>query len=264
MLQLAVFVAISLVLHALAKFAGRLLPQEQPVDTADWPPEMLSAIATRANRWGTLAALAAFIVLVPAWFVAAYWLDFRLLPDPGPGEFIAVPLHWGRWLRGFVAAYVLAAVVAFWVMRWMFGWRYHLMMAAGNRAYGFRAWAFFYWTLVWILPFCLEYEIHSLGNGVHLAADAIVIHEAFYLPPERHPYRDLTKIELAQPYLEMRAEIGRSPECRFTFRDGFTLTDVPWPFAWSDKQETVPNCDGWCEFVSQPSGVPVTIVPKIE
>jgi len=264
MLQFASFITISLCLHFLAKFAGRLIPKEQPVDTSDWPPEMLSAIATRANRWGTLAALGSFLFLVPLWFTAAYWLDFRLLPEPGPGEFVAVPLHWARWLRGFVGPYILAGVIAFWVMRWAFGWRYDLMLAAGNRAFGFSATAFFYWTLVWILPFCIEYEIHSLGRGVHIAADSIIVYESFYLPPQSHPYQDLVSIELARPYLENRAEIGRSPECRIQFNDGFALTDVPWPFAWNDQGDSAPNIEGWCDLVSQRSGMPVKIVPRIE
>jgi hypothetical protein len=264
MLQLLVFVGISLGLHIVFLQAARAIPRERPVDTSDWPSEMLAAVAARADRFGTLAALCSFLILLPLWFTAAYWLDFLLLPEPGPGEFVAVPLHWGRWIRGFVAAFVLAGIVGLWVMRLIFGWRYDLMMAAGNRAFGYSATAFFYWTLVWILPFCFEYEIHSLGNSVHIAADAIVVRENFYSPIERHNYRQLARVELARPYLENRAEIGRSPECRIRFQDGFALTDVPWPFAWDDQGDSAPNIEGWCNFVSRQSGVPVTVVPRIE
>jgi hypothetical protein len=224
---------------------------------------MVAAVARRADRWGTLAAFASFAVLLPAWIALAYWLDFRLLPKLAPGEIMAVPLHWGRWLRGIAAAYVLAAVIALWVMRWTFGWRFDLMMAAGNRAFGFKASALFYWTLVWVLPFCFEYEIHSLGNGVHFAADQMLVHEAFYLSPARHAYQDIAAIELARPYLEERAEIGRSPECRIAFQSGYKFTDVPWPFAWAEGGGPS-DCEAMCNLVSRQSGQPIKMVPRIE
>jgi hypothetical protein len=263
MFQFVLFIAISLVLHLLVKLAARLVPREQHVDTADWPPEMITTVARRADRLGTLAALAAFLVILPAWIAAAYWLDFRLLPKPGPAEIIAVPLHWGRWVRGTVAAFVLAGVVALLVMRWVFGWRFDLMMAAGNRAFGYQASALFYCTLVWIVPFCVEYEIHSLGNCVYFAPDALAVHSAGYLPPQRHPYQDLTAIELARPYLEQRAEIGRSPECRISFQGGYRFTDVPWPFAWAGGGGPS-DCEAICNIVSRHSGRPIKVVSKIE
>jgi hypothetical protein len=263
MFHLAAFVVLSLVLHFLFKTADRWLPREEPADVSDWPADMLASVARRANFWGTLAAFASFLVLLPGWIAVSYWIDFRLLPVMEPGDFLAVPLQWGRWIRGAVAAYVIAALVAMWVMRLVFGWRYDLMMAAGNRAYGFSARRFFYWTLVWMLPFCLEYELHSLGWCAHFQAQQLSLHQGPFDPVQEHAYADLLKIELVQPYTENRAEIGRSPEFRLTFKDHFTFTDVPWMLPW-DAQGTTQKWPVVSEFVSEQSGMPISVVGKIE
>lgn len=263
MFHLAAFVAISLALHFLFKTADRWFPREEPADVSDWPADMLTAVARRADRWGTLSAFAVFLLLLPLWIFVTYWIDFRLLPTMQPGDFLAVPLQWGRWIRATAAAYLVAALVAMWVMRLVFGWRYDLMMAAGNRAFGFRARAFFYWSLVWILPFCIEYELHSLGQCAHFQAQELAIHNGPLTSSERHAYADLVSVELVQPYTEGRAEIGRSPECRFTFQSGFVLTDVPWMLPWDETGKT----RQWpevCEFVGGEARLPVKVVAKIE
>jgi hypothetical protein len=263
MFHLAAFVALSLALHFLFKSADRWFPREEAADVSDWPADMLAAVAGRANLWGTLAAFASFLVLLPTWIAASYWVDFRMLPAMQPGDFLAVPLQWGRWIRAAAAAYLVAALVAMWVMRLVFGWRYDLTMAAGNRAFGFSARAFFYWSLVWILPFCIEYELHSLGHYAHFQAQRLSIHQGLFDPVQQHAYADLVKIELVQPYTENRTEIGRSPEFRLTFKDGFVLTDVPWMLPW----DAIGKTRTWTElseFVSRQSGRPVSIVAIIE
>jgi hypothetical protein len=224
---------------------------------------MLAAIARRANRWGTLTAFASFLILLPVWLLVSFGLDFRLLPAMQPGDFLAVPLQWGRWIRAAAAAYLVAALVAMWVMRLVFDWRYDLTMAAGNRAFGFSARRFFYWTLVWILPFCLEYELHSLGQCAHFQSEQFAIHDWLLAPTERHAYADLSQIELVQPYTENRAAIGRSPEFRLTFKDGFTFTDVPWMLPW-DAQGKTRQWPEVCEFVARATEKNVAMVPRIE
>lgn len=263
MFHLAAFVALSLILHFLFKTADRWLPREEPEDVSDWPADMLAAVARRANFWGTLAAFASFLLLLPGWIAVSYWIDFRLLPAMAPSDFLAVPLQWGRWIRAVVAAYVIAALVAMWVMRLVFGWRYDLMMAAGNRAYGFSARRFFYWTLVWMLPFCIEYELHSLGWCAHFQEKQLSLHQSPFDPVEPHAYADLAKIELVQPYTENRAEIGRSTEFRLTFKDDFTFTDVPWMLPWDEqgKTRTWPEVS---EFVTQGAGKNVAVVSRIK
>jgi hypothetical protein len=150
-----------------------------------------------------------------------------------------------------------------WVMRLVFGWRYDLMMAAGNRAFGFSARRFFYWTLVWMLPFCLEYELHSLGWCAHFQAQRLSLHQGLFDPVQEHAYADLLKIELVQPYTENRAEIGRSPEFRLTFKSDYVFTDVPWMLPW-DEQGKTRQWPEVSELVARGAGKNVAIVPRIE
>jgi hypothetical protein len=176
---------------------------------------------------------------------------------------LAVPLQLWRLARGGVAAWILAGALALAVFKLVARWRYDLYMAAGNQQFGFRASRFFLWWLIWVLPFCLEFELHAIGNSAHFRRDALAVRESILWPPVRHPYGNLQAIVLARPFNVNRAEIGRPAECRFTFGDGFVLTDVPWLFPFDDRGQSVPWEDV-CDFVSLNSGLPVQVKPRIE
>jgi hypothetical protein len=256
------FVAISGVLHVVVKAVASRMPREKPVPTDEWPPEMLAAVARRANFYGTLGALLLFLILLPAWIGGAWWLDSLAWPRVQPGELLAVPLQLWRLARGGVAAWILAGALALAIFKLVATWRYDLYLAAGNEQFGFRASAFFFWWLVWVLPFCIEYELHAIGNSAYFSQDALAVRESLLWPPERHSYQQLTAIELARPFDALPTEIGRPAECRFTFADGFALTDVPFltPF---DSQGNRATWEATCELVSQHAGVPVQVTPEI-
>jgi hypothetical protein len=256
------FVALSLVLHGVVKLLGRLWPREQAVATSDWPPEMLAKVARRANFAGTLAALVVFLFLLPGWILLAWWLDSRLWPALRLSESLAVSMQLLRLARGAIAAWALAGAASLVAMRALFAWRYDLMLAAGNRHFGFDASRFFYWCFVWIVPFCLEFEIHSLGYCAHLSDKGLVLHDSPLWPPSVHDWRQLKSIELARPFNENPAAVGRAPEMRLTFQDGTTFTDVPWTVPWDQRGKRVP-WDATCQWISAISGVKVQVVPKI-
>ena len=261
--KLLLFVAISGLLHVAVKVFGRVVPQEKPVPTGDWPPEMLAAIARRANFWGTLGALVLFLIILPAWIGGAWWLDSLAWPTVQPGDLLAVPLQLWRLARGGVAAWILAGAIALAIFKLVALWRYDLYMAAGNEHFGFKASGFFLWWLIWVLPFCLEFELHAIGNSALFATDALVVRESLLWPPERHPYKELQAIEMARPFNVNRAEIGRPPECRFTFAGGIALTDVPWLFPFDNLGQRA-SWEDACELVSQKSGLPIQVKPRIE
>lgn len=257
------FVALSLILHSIFKLAGRLWPRAEPMATGDWPAEMLAKVARRANLWGTFTALMVFLLLLPGWFLLAWWLDFQLWPKLGPGQMLTGSLQLWRLARCAIAAWALAGAASLVIMRAIFGWRYDLMLAAGNRQFGFDASGFFYWCFVWIVPFCLEFEVHSLGYCAHLTGQGLTIHDSPLWPPRRHDWRQLQSIELARPFNENPAAVFRSPEMRLTFRDGATFTDVPWLTPWDQRGQRVP-WEAACRWIGAASGARVQVVPKIE
>jgi hypothetical protein len=165
--------------------------------------------------------------------------------------------------RGGIAAWIIAGVAGLVLFRLVAGWRYDLFMAAGNRQFGFQASGFFFWWLVWVLPFCIEFELHAIGNSAHFAADSLNIRDSLLWPPARHPYKELQSIELARPFNENPAAIGRPPECRFTFADGFRLTDIPYlpPFDSGGQRVTWETA---CQLVGRRSGQLVQVRPEIE
>ena len=261
--KLLLFVVISGLLHVAVNVFGRVIPKEKPVPTGDWPPEMLAAVAKRANFWGTLGALVLFLNILPAWIGGAWWLDSLAWPAVQPGEMLAAPLQLWRLARGGVAAWILAGAIALAIFKLVARWRYDLFMAAGNERFGFQASGFFLWWLIWVLPFCLEFELHAIGNSAHFTANTLAIRDSLLWPPEQHPYKDLASIELAQPFNVNRAEIGRPPECRFTFAGGFVMTDVPWLFPFDNRGQSM-SWEDACNFVSQKSDLPVQVKPRIE
>jgi hypothetical protein len=239
------------------------MPREQPVPTGDWPPELIAIVARRAKFWGTLGALAIFLVVLPAWIGGAWWLDSIVWPRLQPGELLAVPMQLWRLARGGLAAWIIAGVMALVLFRLIAGWRYDLFMAAGNRQFGFQASGFFFWWLVWVLPFCIEFELHAIGNSAHFGNNSLAIRESLLWPPEQHPYKELNTIELAKPFNANPAEIGRPAECRLTFSDGYLLTDVPYlkPFDWLGERV---SWEAACELASQRSGLPIQVKPRIK
>jgi hypothetical protein len=184
-------------------------------------------------------------------------------PALAPDELIASPLQIGRIFRAGVAAYVLAAFVALWLVRLLIGRTYYLSMAAGNQTYGFRASGFFYIAMVWLLPFCIEYELHAIGTYALMTKRELVESHTLLWPAKHRPWDTLQRIELVDPYRENRAEIERTPECRFTFADGYLFTDLPWLFPFHPDWESLRWPDA-CRFASQQSGVPVTRVARLE
>jgi hypothetical protein len=261
--KLLLFVAISGVLHIAVKVFGRVVPKENPVPTGDWPPEMLAAVAKRANFWGTLGALVLFLLIFPAWIAGAWWLDYLTWPKVQPGEMLTVSLQLWRLARAGVAAWILAGAIALVIFKLIARWRYDLFMAAGNEQFGFKASGFFIWWLIWVLPFCVEFELHAIGNSAYFSMDSLAIRDSMLWPPEQHPYKDLASIELAQPFNVNRAEIGRPPECRLTFKDDFVFTDVPWIIPFDDEGKRT-SWEAACELASTGSGLPIQIKPKIE
>lgn len=261
--KLLLFVAISGLLHVAVKMFGRIVPQEKPVPIGDWPPEMLAAVAKRANFWGTLGALVLFLLIFPAWIAGAWWLDSVTWPAVQPGEMLTVSLQLWRLARAGVAAWILAGAIALAIFKLVAHWRYDLYMAAGNEQFGFKASGFFLWWLIWVLPFCLEFELHAIGNSAYFSKDSLAIRDSLLWLPELHPYKDLASIELAQPFNANRAEIGRPPECRLTFKDGFVFTDVPWIIPFDNKGKRT-SWEAACELASIGSGLPIQIKPKIE
>jgi hypothetical protein len=261
--KLLLFVAISGVLHLVVKAASRLVPAERPAPTHEWPPEMIAAVAKRANFYGTFGALLLFLLVLPAWIGGAWWLDRQSWPQPQPGELVTVPLQVMRIFRGGLASWILAGVLSLGIFRAVTAWRYDLYLAAGNRMFGFSASGWFVWWLVWVLPFCIEFELHAIGHSAYFTGRELVVRDSLLWPPARHPYKDLTSIELARPFNADPAAIGRPAECRFIFADGYALTDVPWLHPW-DSRGSRSDWQATCEFVSRQSGVPVQVKPRIE
>jgi hypothetical protein len=261
--KLLLYVAISGLLHAAVKLFGRVVPKEKPVPTGDWPPEMLAAVAKRANFWGTLGALVLFLIIVPVWIGGAWWLDSLTWPRVQPGEMLTVSLQLWRLARGGAGAWILAGALALAIFKLIALWRYDLYMAAGNEHFGFRASGFFLWWLIWVLPFCLEFELHAIGNSAYFGKDALAVRDSLLWPPERHLYKDLQAIELARPFNADPAAIGRPPKCRLTFQGGYAFTDVPWivPF---DERGKRTSWEAACELASQGSGLPIQVKPRIE
>lgn len=256
------FVVLSLALHVGAKWVGRLWPKHENVATEDWSSEMLAKVARRANVVGTCTALGMFLILLPGWIVLAWWLDFQLWPALRPGELLAVSMQLFRLARGAIAAWALAGAASLAAMRVLWGWRYDLMLAAGNRQFGFNASRFFYWCFVWIVPFCVEFEIHSLGYCAHVSGQGLALHDSPLFRPSLHPWAQLKSIELARPFNENPAAIGRAAEMRLTFQDGATFTDVPWTVPWDDRGRRV-RWEAVCQQVSAMAGVQVQVVPQI-
>jgi hypothetical protein len=263
LIKLAVAIVISLVLHGLVKAFAKLKPDEPEVDLSEVPAEMIQRAAVRTNRLGTGLALLSFLILCPAWMLGAWALDELVRPEVAADEMIVGQLQLGRIFRGPIAAYVLAAYVSMWLTRLIIGPTYYLSMAAGNQAYGFNASYFFYVVFVWVIPFCIEYELHAIGTYALLTKQELVESDTMLWPATHRPWQTLKKIELVQPYTENRAEIGRSPECRLTFDDGYRFTDVRWLFPYHNGWKIVKWPDA-VQFVSQQSGVAVTAARKIE
>lgn len=261
--KLLLFVAISGALHLAVKWFGRVVPKEKPVPTGDWPPEMLAAVARRANFWGTLGALVLFLIILTGWIGGAWWLDYLTWPKVQAGEMLTVSLQLWRLARGAVAAWILAGALALAIFKLLSLWRYDLYMAAGNEHFGFKASGFFLWWLIWVLPFCLEFELHAIGNSAYFSKDGLAIRDSLLWSPEQHAYKDLRSIELAKPFDANRAEIGRPPECRLTFQDGYVFIDIPWiiPF---DNQGKRTSWEAACELASRGSGLPIQVKPRIE
>jgi hypothetical protein len=263
LVKLTLAIVVSLLLHVVVKWFAQLRPAEPEVDLSEVPPEMIARAAVKANRIGTGSALLVFLLLWPAWVFTGYALDALLRPAIAADELIVTPLHIGRWFRGAIAAYVLAAVAAQWLMRLFIGKTYYLSMAAGNQHFGFNASLFFYVIIVWVLPFCIEYELHAIGAYTLLKHDELVEGNTLLWPPTHRPWNTLTKLQLDRPYGEDRAEFNRSPECRMTFADDYTWTDLKGLFPYHPDWTIVPWADA-CEIVSRDSGVPITIVDKID
>lgn len=261
--KLALSIAISLVLHVLVKRLAQMTPSEPAVDLAEVPRDMLARAAVRANRVGTLAALLVFVLLAPAWIACGYLVDPLVLPEVAADELIAVPLHLGRWLRGCVASYALAGLAAMWVMRWWIGPTYYLSINAGNDVYGFSASRFFYWAIVWVVPFCIEYELHAMGRYTVLSRTELIESESLLWPATHRPWKTLSKIELAKPFVENPAAIGRSPECRLTFADDATWSEIPWLRPYRPGGATQ-SWEEACSFVSRHSQRPVQVVARLE
>jgi hypothetical protein len=263
LIKLALAIFISLVLHGLVKAFAKLKPDEPEVDLSEVPAEMIRSAAVRTNRLGTGLALLTFLILCPAWMLGAWALDELARPAVAADEMIVGQLSIGRIFRAPIAAYVLAAYVSMWLTRLIIGPTYYLSMAAGNQAYGFNASYFFYIVFVWVIPFCIEYELHAIGTYALITKQELVESDTLLWPATHRPWQTLKKIELVQPYTENRAEIGRSPECCLTFADGYRFTDVRWLFPYHNHWEKVE----WSEamkFISQHSGVAVTPLRKIE
>jgi hypothetical protein len=261
--KLALAIVVSVVLHFVVKRLARLYPAEPPVDLSEVPADMIQRAAVRTNRIGTGLAFLTFLLLCPSWMLGSWLLGEVLRPRVAPEELIVTPLQIGRIFRGGIAAYVLAAYVSMWLTRLIIGRTYYISMAAGNQAYGFSASAFFYVAFVWLIPFCIEYELHAMGTYAQLTKQELVESHSLLWPASRRPWTTLRTIELVPNYQEDRAEIGRSPECKLTFANGDRFTDVPWLFPFHPDWESVEWPDA-TKFVSQHSGVRVMEVRKIK
>lgn len=255
------FVGLSTLFHILATVANRWLPRAKPVDISDWPPEMIAAVANRAERFGNLIALAVMFTALPLWIVGGYWLDSKLWPTLEPGEFLVVPNQATRAFRAIVGTTLLMALGALIAVRVWSSWRFDLFSAAHSRQFGSRGQALFYWAFIWVLPFCIEYELHALGCSARIRGDAVYIRDSLLWPVQRHAYHDLVRIELAKTY-RRPPQIHDGPECRLTFRNGHTFTDYNCWLPWDDLG-TESDWPTVATFVSRQSGIPVQVMQKI-
>ncbi len=263
MWQHLLYFVLSIALHFLFQRLGKTIVGIHSVDLSDFDDENIRRNARSANRWGTGLTWVAFLTLAPAWIWGSFVLDYMTRASLPHDAFLVVAIPWARFLRGFFAAYFLAAMVGIWSLRLIYGDRYHTVMSCGMRAFGFNPLPMFYWGLVWALPFCCEYELHSLGYGSAFTGQKLLFRETFLTPPAEHPYADLRSIELVNPYRDNRAKIGRPPECRLTFADGYQWDDVGWFFPFR-SDGTSSNYPELCDFISQQSRITVMKVGHIE
>ena len=248
-------------LHGIFRWVERKWPDRPRVDVSGMDVEVRAAIARRADRVGTTAALLSVVPVLAAWCFGFHTLQKAFVPTIEGARFVRLPaVGWWHIWPGLFASIVLAGPVGLIALRLVYRSRFHEVMAIGEPyfVFQFHVPKVMYTPFVWVVPLCVDAETMVLGRFLIFTDAGIHARGLLERRPTFRPYSEITTLYGRDEMRERRGKLV--PDRRFVieFGDG---SEVPSPpFAYHDDR---PEDLGPLRLATQKSGVPIRWVSDL-
>ena len=239
-------------LHLFFKWIERRWPERPQVDVSHLDADARKRVAKRADRVGTLSALASVPFLWIGWGLGFWALQRWAVPSIPGARFVRLPSLEYHFLIGMVAALVLSGSVGYGVLRLVYRGHLHQVMAVGDTHFGFDVRKLMYATFVWIVPLCVDAEALLMGRFVIFTDHGVHSRGLLERRPVFRPYSDVVALYGVDLVNVVRREKRFDHRFSIVFRDGAA---VPSPrFLYHDDR---PEDIEALRLAERKSGVPI-------
>lgn len=219
----------TLVLHVFyRRMERRLFPPSGPIDLSHLTPEERRRKAVFANRLGTGFYMLAWPVLTVAWLALFELAAYQGVPRGPAVAYVFVPMFGIAVLVAFVAGFALCGPAGVGMLRIALGRRYGESMVCGDSHFQLDIRRFMYVVFVWIIPFCVDWEIEHANCDTLFTTDAVIVKDFLAPRPIARPYRDIDRIDGAKDYRGNPAEVFAEPDFKISFKDEYDWVPIRW------------------------------------
>ncbi len=258
LMTLSILVVQAVSLHLVFVGIERLWRPGPAPDLSHLDAETRRKRAESTNRLGTALCVAGWPFFTVGWYLLFRRIEAESAPGVPGTLFVIRPSAGPGFAAPLIAGYALAGGCGLGLL-WLIRRRtFREDLAVGDRHFGFNIRRFCYFSVVWCVPLCIDWEYAWINTWTAFTGEEVVVRG--FLADRAVPHRiaDVAEILGVRDYRETPGAIFPKPSYKIAFKDGTSWTTA------QGGHFPLPDDRAAIKHVARRSGRPIRWVAAID